>query len=171
MLHFVCSSMDGRSDCFHPLALMNNEATNICAWVFVWTYVFICLGYIHELEMLGQMANQCLTCCRTARLFFEVISPISVQFSCSVVSDSLQTHESQHARPPCPSLTSRVHSNSCPSSQWCHAAIASSVIPFSSCPQSLSASGSFPVNQLFAGGGQSTWVSASASVLLMNTQD
>ena len=95
----------------------------------------------------------------------------SVQFSCSVESDSLWPHESQHARPPCPSPTPGVYSNSCPSSGWCHPAIPSSVIPFSSCPQSLPASGSFPVSQLFAGGGQSTGVSASASVLPMNTQD
>ena len=87
----------------------------------------------------------------------------SVQFSCSVVSDSLQPHELQHARPPCPSLTPGVHSNSCPSSRWCHPAISSSVIPFSSCPQSLPASESFPMSQLFAWGGQSTGVSALAS--------
>ena len=93
------------------------------------------------------------------------------QFSRSVVSDSLRPHESQHARPPCPSPTPRVHSNSCLSSQWCHPAVASSVIPFSSCPQSLPASGSFPMSQLFAWGGQSIWVSPSASVLPMNTQD
>ena len=95
----------------------------------------------------------------------------SVQFSRSVVSNSLQPHESQHARPPCPSPTPRVHPNSCPSSQWCHPAISSSVIPFSSCPQSLPASGSFPMSQLFTWGGQSTGVSASASVLPTNTQD
>ena len=89
----------------------------------------------------------------------------SVQFSCSVVSDSLRPHESQHARPPCPSPTPRVYSNSCPSSRWCHPAISSSVIPFSSWPQSLTASESFPMSQLFAWGGQSTGVSALASVL------
>ena len=82
----------------------------------------------------------------------------SVQFSHSVVSDSLWPHESQHARPPCPSSTPRVHSDSRPSSQWCHPAISSSVVPFSSCPQSLPASESFPVSQLFAWGGQSTGV-------------
>ena len=91
--------------------------------------------------------------------------------SCSVVSDSLRPHESQHARPPCPSPTPGVHPNSCPSSRRCHPAISSSVIPFSSCPQSLPVSGSFPMTQLFASGGQSTGVSASASVLPMNTQD
>ena len=95
----------------------------------------------------------------------------SVQFSRSVVSDSMRPHESQHARPPCPSPTLGVYSNSCPSSRWCHPAISSSVVPFSSCPQSLPASGSFPMSQLFASGGQSTGVSASASVLPMNTQD
>ena len=95
----------------------------------------------------------------------------SVQFSPSVVSNSLRPKESQHPRPPCSSPTLGVHSNSCPSSRWCHPTISSSVAPFSSCPQSLPASGSFPVSQLFAWGGQSIGVSASASVLPMNTQD
>ena len=94
----------------------------------------------------------------------------SVHFSHSVVSDSLQPHELQNARPPCPSPTPGVHTNSCPSSWWCHPAISSSVVRFSSCPQSLPASESFPMNQLFAWGGQSIGVSASASVLPMNTQ-
>ena len=94
----------------------------------------------------------------------------SVQFSHSVVFDSLQPHESQHARPPCPSPTPGVHSDSRPSSQWCHPAISSSVVPFSSCPQSVPASESFPVSQLFAWGGQSTGVSALASFLPKNTQ-
>jgi len=84
----------------------------------------------------------------------------SVQFSCSVVSDSLWPHESQHARPPCPSPTPRVHLNSCPLSRWCHPAISSSVVPFSSCLQSLPASESFPMSQLFTWGGQSIGVSA-----------
>ena len=95
----------------------------------------------------------------------------SVQFSRSVVTSSLRPHELQYARPPCPSPTPGVHSNPCPLSQWCHPTISSSVIPFSSCPQSLLASGSFPVSQLFTWGGQSIGVSASASVLPMNTQD
>ena len=95
----------------------------------------------------------------------------SVQFSRSVMSDSLKPHESQHTRPPCSSPTPRVHSNSYPSSRWCHPAISSSVVPFPSCPQSLPASGSFPMSQLFAWGGQSIGVSASASVPPMNTQD
>ena len=100
-----------------------------------------------------------------------VYLPTVSQFSCSVVSDSLWPHESQHTRPPCSSPTPGVYPNSCPSSRWCHPAISSSVIPFSSCPQFLPASGSFPMSQLFAWGGQSTGVSASASVLPMNTQD
>ena len=95
----------------------------------------------------------------------------SVQFSHSVMSNSLQPHELQHAKPPCPSPTPGVHSNSCPSSQWHHPAISFSVIPFSSCPQSLPASESFPMSQLFAWGGQSTGVSALASFLPKNTQD
>ena len=91
----------------------------------------------------------------------------SVQFSCSVVSDSLRPHESQHARPPCPSPTPGIYSNC----WWCHPAISYSVVPFSSCPQSLPASGSFPMSQLFAWGGQIIGVSVSTSVLPMNTQD
>ena len=96
---------------------------------------------------------------------------ITVQFSCSVVSDSLWPHEPQHARPPCPSPAPGVYPNSCPSCRWCHPTISFSVVPFSSCPQSFSASGSFPMSQLFTSGGQSTGVSASTSVLPMNSQD
>ena len=95
----------------------------------------------------------------------------SVQFSCSVKSDSLWPHEPQHARPPCPSPTPGVHPNPCPLSQWCHPTIPSSVVTFSSCPQSLPASGSFPMSQFFTSGGQSIGVSASTLVLPMNTQD
>ena len=94
----------------------------------------------------------------------------SVQFSRSVVSDSLRPHESQHARPPCPSPTHGVHSDPRPSSQWCHPAISSSVVPFSSCPQSLPTSESFPMSQLFTWGGQSTGVSALASFLPKKSQ-
>ena len=95
----------------------------------------------------------------------------SVQFTHSVLSNSLQPHGLQHARPPCPSPTPRVYSNSSPLSQWYHSIISSSVIPFASCLQSFPASGSFPISQFFASGGQSTGVSASASVLPMNIQD
>ena len=94
----------------------------------------------------------------------------SVQFSCSVMSNSLQSH-GLHARPPCPSPTPGVYSNSCPLSQWCHLTISSSVIPFSSCPQSFPASGSFQMSQLFISSGQRIGVSASTSVLPMNTWD
>ena len=107
--------------------------------------------------------EQCLT-------HSESIKIQSVQFSHSVMSDSLRPPEPQHARPPCPSPSPGVHSNSHPSSQWCHPAISSSVVPFSSCPQSLPASESFPTSQLFAWGGQSTGVSALASFLPKKSQ-
>ena len=95
----------------------------------------------------------------------------SVQFSHWVMSNSLWPREPQHARTPCPSPTPGVHPDSCPLSWWCHPIIPSSIIPFFSCPQSFQASGSFPMSQLFAWGGQSIGVSASTSVLPMNTQD
>ena len=112
------------------------------------------------------------TCCLNV-VFFSgpSVQFSSVQFSRSVVSDSLQPCESQHTRSPCPSPAPGVYPNSCPSSQWCHPANSSSVVSFSSCPQFLPASGSFPMSQLFAWGGQSIGVSASASVLPVNTQD
>ena len=94
-----------------------------------------------------------------------------LQFSHSVMSEFLQPHEPQHARPPCPSPTPGVQPNSCPSSRWCHPTISSSVVPFSSCPQSLPALGSFSMSQLFTWGGQSIGVSASASVHPMNIQN
>ena len=93
------------------------------------------------------------------------------QFSRSVVSDSLRLHEPQHTRPPCPSPTPRVHPNSCPLNRWCHPTISSSVVPFSSCPQSFPALGSFQMSQFFATGGQCIGASASTSVLPKNTQD
>ena len=99
------------------------------------------------------------------------IIKISVQFSCSVGWDSLQPHELQDARPPCLSPTPGAYPNSCTLSWWCHPTISSSVVPFSSCPQSFPASGSFQMSQLFASGGQSIGVSASTSVLPMNSQD
>ena len=95
----------------------------------------------------------------------------SVQFSCSVVSYSLWPHELKHVRTSCPSAIPGVHPNSCPSIRWCHPTISSFVVPFSSYPQSFPASESFPMSQLFASGGQSIGVSASTSVLPMNTQD
>ena len=95
----------------------------------------------------------------------------SVHFSLSVVSNSLQPHGPQHARPSCPSPTPRAYPNSCPVSRWCHPTISSSVVPFSSCPQSFPALGSFQMSQLSASGGQSTGVSGSTSVPSVNTQD
>ena len=109
--------------------------------------------------------NHMLTICFQLKLY------LPVQFSSSVVSDSLQPHGLQHARLPCPSPTPGAYSNSHPLSRWCHPTISSSVVPFSFCPQSLPASRSFPMSQLFAWGGRSTRLSASASVLPMNTQD
>ena len=108
---------------------------------------------------------------RVVTLISEKASVSSVQFSHSVVSNSLWPHESQDARPPCPSSTPGVHSDSCPSSRWCHPAISSSVVPYSSCPQSLPPSESFPMSQLFAWADQSTGVSALVSFLPVNTQD
>ena len=97
--------------------------------------------------------------------------PHSVQFSCSVVSNNFRPCGLQHTMPPCPSLTPGAYSNSCPSSQWCHPTISSSVVPFSACLQSFPASGSFPLSQFLASGGQSIGTSASTSVLPMNIQD
>ena len=117
---------------------------------------------------------QCLTdgiCCPSMLVTnINSVKLCSVQFSLSVVSDSLRPHELQHTRPPCPLPIPRVHSNSSPSSRWCHPAISSSVVTFSSCPQSLPASESFTMSQLFAWGGQSTGVSALASFLTKNAQ-
>ena len=110
----------------------------------------------------------------SSNIFAHLIRPLfigSVQFSHSVVSDSLQPHKPQHTRPPYPSQIPGVYPNSCPLSQWCHPTISSSVVPFSSCFQSFPASGSFPMSQFFTSGGQRIGVSDSASVLPMNTQD
>ena len=104
-------------------------------------------------------------------MLFSTVQFNSVQFSRSIVSDSFRPHESQHTRHRCPSPTPRVYPNLCPLSRWCHLTISSSVIPFSSCFQSFSTSGSFQISQLFPSGGQNLGVSASTSVLPMNTQD
>ena len=105
------------------------------------------------------------------KLYCAILLNVSVQFCCSIMSDSLRHHGLQHARPPCPSPAPGVHQNPCPLSQWCHLTISSSVVPFSSYPQSFPASGSFQMSQLFTSGGQSIGVSASTSVLPVNTQD
>ena len=125
-----------------------------------------CIGYLGiKTNMYSQQKIKYRTTLKSTTPFN------SVQFSCSVVSDSLWPRKRQHARTPCPSPVPRVHPNSCPLSQWCHPTLSSSVILFSSCPQSLPASGSFPMSQLFESGGQSIGVSASTSVLPMNMQD
>ena len=108
-------------------------------------------------------------CHQISKLSEAIIS--TVQFSCSVMSDSLRPHEPQHARLPCPSPTTGVHPNSCPLSRWCHPTISSSVIPFSSCPQSFPASGSLLMSWLFTSGGENIGVSVSTSVLPMSNQD
>ena len=105
------------------------------------------------------------------QVFYLCLFLHSIQFSCSVMSDSLQPHELHHTRPPCPSPTPGVHSDSCPLSRWCRLTISSSIVPFSSCIQSFPASGSFQMSQFFTSGGQSIGVSASTSVLPVNTQD
>ena len=113
----------------------------------------------------------CFSAWHSCTVYFSSVQFSSVQFSLSVVSDSLRPHELQLARPPWPSRTPGVHSDSRPSSRWCHPVISSSVVPFSSCPPCLPASESFPMSQLFAWGGQSTGVSALASFFPKNTQD
>ena len=123
---------------------LNLESVCVCVWLFSLLNMLFSLLLFAWKPVISR--------------FFRVIMFSSVQFCRSIVSDSLWLHESQHARPPCPSPTPGVHSDSCPSSWWCHPAISSSVIPFSSCPQSLPASESFPLSQLFAWGGQSTGV-------------
>ena len=137
--------------------------------------VYMCWRYFlrssHSLLLLlGPQVCRLYLCLHPAVQFSSVqFSP--VQFSRSVVSDSLWPHGLQHARPPCPSPTPRVHSNSCPLSRWCHPAILSSVVPFSSHLKSFPASGSFQMCQFLISGGQSIGVSASASVLSVNIQD
>ena len=113
----------------------------------------------------------CVCVCTHTHVRAHTHTHISVQFSHSVMSNSLQPHGLQHSRLPCSSPIPRACSNSCPSSRWCHLTISSSVVPFSSHLQSFPAPGSFPMSQFFASGGQSSGVSASASVLPMNTQD
>ena len=121
--------------------------------------------------MFSLWKSQCLFFTLTKLMHSMRVVRHSVQFSHSVVSDSLRPHGLQHARLPCPSLTPGAYSNSCPPSWWCHPTISSSVIPLSSCPQSFPASGSSQMSQLFASGGQSIGVPASVSVLPMNIQD
>ena len=121
--------------------------------------------------IISSIVRQILHPSATLEAHIHMCSVSSFQFSHSVISNSLQPHDLQHARPPCPSPTPRIHSNSCPLSQWCHPAISSSVVPFSSCSQSSPSSGTFPKSQFFTWAGQSIGVSALPSALPMNTHD
>ena len=135
------------------------------------------LKQLHTLIGTPKFCSAIHIICRIVILFVFILCIQNVQHQLfqfsyqSAVSDSLQPHEPEHTRPPCPSPSPGVHSNSCPLSQWCDPTISSSVVRFSSCPQSFPASGSFQMSHLFASGGQSIGVSASTSVLPMNTQD
>ena len=160
---FLCSSGNSSVLCY-PWCVSVSLCVHVCVCSFVYFYSFNVILKSH----MGFVFCFFLLFCFVS-LFQSPFS--SVPFSHSVVSDSLWSHELQHARPPCPSPTPGVHSNSCLSSQWCHPAISSSVVPFSSCPQSLPASESFPMSQLVAWSAQSIGVSALASVLPMNTQE
>ena len=133
----------------------------------LWTLECISPFELKKIFFIYNTNNKCWQrCCENRTLLH-----CSVQFSHTVMSDSLQPHELQHTRPPCPSPTPGVYPNPCSSSRWCHPTILSSVIPFSSCIQSFQASGTFQMSQLFTSGGQSIGVSVSTSVLPMNTQD
>ena len=133
-----------------------------------WNHASLGLWLFHGLRRgLASQETECSRTLKTACFYGYQFS----QFSLSVVSNSLQPHGLQHPRPPCPSPTPRVYSNSCPSSRWWYPTILSSVVPFSSCPQSFTASGSFKMSQFFTSGGQSIGVSASTSVLRINIQD
>ena len=154
-----------------PLALLGLWPANCRSWKLsssIITHELIAYSESISLSLSVSVSTERKRERETSVVLFLWIS--SVQLSRSVVSDSLWPHESHHTRPPCPSPTPGVHLDSCASSQWCHPAISSSVVPFSYCPQSLPASGSFPMSQLFAWGGQNIGVSASASFLPKNTQ-
>ena len=145
--------------------VMGPNVMNLVFWMFrIFVFLLLFIYFFWQIIALQIFVVFCQT---STWINHQSVS----QFSCSVMSDSLRPHESQHSRPPCPSPNPGVHSNSCPSSRWWYSAISASVIPFSSCPQSLPGSGSFPMSQLFSWGGQSIGVSALASVLPMNSQD
>ena len=184
--HETWDSIPGSLSWEDPLEKGMTSHSNILAWKIPWTEEPFRLQSIgsqrvgHDWGNLACMHTYDVMCVCERERTWQMVKNItihkcfsSLQFSS--VAQSCLTHcnpiESQHARPPCPSPTPRVYPNPCPSSRWCHLIISSSVVPFSSCHQSLPASGSFPVSQLLASGGQSTGVSASTSVLPMNIQD
>ena len=148
------------------MLLINRQVNKEDGCINIYTHT---MGYYSTIKK-NEMLPFATTWMDIEGIMLSEIIQISVQFSHSAMSNSLQPHESQHTRPPCPSLTPGVHSNSCPSIWWCHPAISSSVVPFSSCPQSLPASESFPMSQLFTWGGQSIGISALASVLPKKSQ-
>ena len=156
------TSILGFSLCFSCLDLSAYWLTSF----FAIGYLFPHSGWSRPLELFCPVWQLPITCGYWALKVFS-----SAQFSHSVMSDSLWPHEPQHVRAPCPSPTAGIYPNPCLLSWWCHPTIPSSVVPFSSCPQSFPALGSFQMSQLFASGGQSIGVSASTSVLPMNTQD
>ena len=172
-LHFTSIFILTWMNLQHCSCFISHDRGNIECRVVYYLHI-ASISYVENYLLIEDPEKLITKCCYYSARKSDLISNLlfsSVQFNCSVASDCLWPHESQHARPPCPSPIPRVHSNSHPSSQWCHPAISSSVVPFSSCPQSLPASGSFPVSQLFAWGGQSIGVSALASVLPMNAQE
>ena len=149
------------------------ESSGSEMWLVLHLIIRKCFKFIYDLkaQLFFSIKEIPLVFLKLIGLFDKETYQGMFQFSCSVMSNSLWPHGLQHARLPCPSPTPGACSNSCPLSQWCHPTTSSSVILFSFCPQSFPASGSFPVSQLFAWGGQSVGVSASSSVLPMNTQD
>ena len=156
---FIHVALNGKMSFFFMIDC--TPCMRVCVCVCVRVYVFVCVCVFHIFFLHSSIDGHLGS--------FHIFS--SVQFSHSVMSNSLRPHKPQHTRPPCPSPTPGVHPNPCPLSQWCHPAISSSVIPFSSCLQSFPASGSFQMSQLFTSGDQNVGVSASTSVLPMNIQD
>ena len=157
----VGSSMFGSNCCFLTCIQVSQEVGKVVWYSYLFLSEFSTVFCDSHSQRLQHRVSEAIS----------LLGIYPVQFSCSVVPNSLQTHESQHARPPCPSPTPGVHSNSCPLSRWYHLAISSSVVPFSSCLQYFPESGSFQMSQLFTSSGQSTGASASASMLSMNIQD
>ena len=175
-----------RSFCPHLLTEISLKGRNNLSYLFISAWIHQCafylgaitLYYIHNIHFIGEWYLETKFWVLNRMSLLQVplreymhVSVSSVQLSQSVMSNSLRPHEAQHTRPHCPSPTPGVHPNIYPLSQWCHPTISSSVVPFSSCPQSFPASESFPMTQLFTSCGQSIGVSALASVPPMNTQD